>query len=137
MKKPVIFVLSTSLMRGRKLASKAGFFYFSKQVSKKLAACLYRTLRRVFPRASDGVDSGIAQAAFLFAKINVNIIHHAHHTTAQASRCACKGGRRSHQKHPTAQEGYQARKAAAKAAHFRFGSAISVGSTVIPHSLHF
>lgn len=73
MKKPSIFVSRTSLKRERWLANtKAGLFISTAKglLSYKAAACLYRAIRMAFPRASDGVRSGIWQVAFLSAYTN-------------------------------------------------------------------
>lgn len=79
MEKVITFVTSTSLIRGRKLAPKAGFFCFSasgffSQISSgpSLSSAKKRTARE-----SGLVDSDIRRVAFLFAE-KCQQVHNVH-----------------------------------------------------------
>ena len=77
--KQCIFASSNSLIRGSRLAPKAGLFYFpAKGVFRtyKAAACHYRALRSVSARESGLFDSGIWWAAFLSTYVKQS--SHAH-----------------------------------------------------------
>ena len=83
MEKVITFVTSTSLIRGRKLAPKAGFFCFSasgffSQISSgpSLSSAKKRTARE-----SGLVDSDIWRVAFLFAK-KCQQVHYVHTQTS-------------------------------------------------------